>query len=50
MDPIEKKNIGLDNDLALARRQAIIWINDDLIHLRIYATLGGDDLWLVLTQ
>ena len=25
-------------------RQAIIWTNTDLIHLRIYAALGGDEL------
>ena len=33
--------IGLDNGLAPNRRQAIIWINADLIHWRIYAALGG---------
>ena len=26
------------------RRQAIIWTNDDLVHWRIYAALGGDEL------
>ena len=28
--------------------QAIIWTNADLIHWRIYAALGGDDLKVVL--
>ena len=32
--------IGLDNGLAPNRRQAIIWINDDLVYWRIYASLG----------
>ena len=32
--------LGLDN--GLARRQAIIWTNADLIHWRIYAALGGE--------
>ena len=36
--------IGLDNGLVPMRRQAIIWINDDPIHWRLYATLGGDEL------
>ena len=26
------------------RRQAVIWINADLIHWRIYVALGGDEL------
>ena len=30
------------NGLAPNRRQAIIWIKADLIHLSIYSTLGGD--------
>ena len=37
-------SIGLDNGLAPNRRQAIIWTNADLIHWRIYATLGEDEL------
>ena len=37
-------SIGLDNDLALYRRQAITWTNADPIHWRIYAVLEGDDL------
>ena len=37
-------SIGSDNGLALCRRQAIIWINADPIHWRIYAALGGDEL------
>ena len=36
--------IGLDNGLAPNRRQAIIWTNADMIHWRIYAALGGDEL------
>ena len=34
--------------LGLNRRQAIIWTNADLIHRRIYAALGGDELTLIL--
>ena len=37
-------SIGLGNSLALNRCQAIIWINADPIHRRIYAALGGDEL------
>ena len=37
-------SIGLENGLAPNRRQAIIWTNDDPIHWRIYAALGGDEL------
>ena len=33
-----------DNGLALDRQQAIIWTNADLIHWRIYAALGWDEL------
>ena len=33
--PIDNKPTG---------RQAIIWVNADLIHWRIYASLGGDEL------
>ena len=36
--------MGLNNDLAPDRRQAIIWTNAELIHWRIYAALGGDEL------
>ena len=39
-----KPSIGLDNCLAPYRRQAIIWTNTDLIHWRIYAVLGEDEL------
>ena len=35
---------GWDNGLAPNRRQAIIWTNAGLIHWRIYAALGGDEL------
>ena len=43
----------IDNKAALVlvmawrqnRRQAITWINDDPIHWRIYAALGGDEAW-----
>ena len=33
-------SIGSDNGLVPNRRQAIIWINADQIHWRIYAALG----------
>ena len=36
--------IGLDNDLAPNRRQAITWTNANPIGWRIYAELGGDEL------
>ena len=35
-----------DNGMAPNRRQVIIWTNADLIHWRIYAALGGDELKL----
>ena len=35
---------GSGNGLAPKRRQAIIWTNADLVHLRIYAALGGNEL------
>ena len=35
---------GLDNGLALNRRQAIIWTNASPIQWRIYAALKGDNL------
>ena len=37
----QKTNIGLDNDLAPNRWQAIIWTNTDPIHWRIDAALVG---------
>ena len=37
-------SIGSDNGLAPFRRQAIIWTNADLVHWRIHAALGGDQL------
>ena len=37
-------SVGLDTGLALIRRQAIIWTNVDLMHWRIYAALGVDEL------
>ena len=36
--------IGSDNGLAPNRRQAIIWTNDDLVHWRIHASLGLNEL------
>ena len=36
--------IGLDNGLALNRRQAIIWTNADPVHWYIHAAIGGDEL------
>ena len=35
---------NLDNGMAPNRRQAVIWTNADLVHWRIYAALGGDEL------
>ena len=40
----QQPSIALDNDSAPSRRQTIIWTNADLIHWRIYAELGGDEL------
>ena len=37
-------SIGLDNGLALKRRQAIIWTNAGPVHRSIYAALVGDEL------
>ena len=37
-------SIGLGNGLVPNRRQAIAWINDDLVYWTIYAALGGDEL------
>ena len=37
--------IGLENDLAQNRRQAIIWTNDGIAHWRIYASFGQDAFW-----
>ena len=37
-------NIDSDNDLALSRRQAIIWTNDNIVYWRIYASLKLEDL------
>ena len=37
-------SMGLDNGLAPIRRQAIISINVDPVHWRIYAARGGDGL------
>ena len=34
-------SIGSRNGLAPNRRQAITWTNDDLVHWRIYAAIGG---------
>ena len=34
----------------MARRQAIIWTNTDPVHLRIYATPGGDELIIIREQ
>ena len=41
---LTKPGIGLGNGLAPKRRQAITWTNADLIHWRIYAALGEDEL------
>ena len=42
--PRVQPSTGSDNVLAPKRRQAIIWTNAHLIHWRIYAVLGGDQL------
>ena len=43
--PIDRKvSIGSGNGLAPNKRQAITWTNADLIHWRIYAALGEDEL------
>ena len=41
------KNFGLDNGLASNRQQDIIWTNDNLVHCRIHAALGEDELRLL---
>ena len=41
---VQYTSIGLDNGLAPARRQAIIWTNDGLGFRRIYASLGLNEL------
>ena len=45
MDPHTKlyneTNVGSGNGLAPNRHQAIIWINADPFHRRIFAALGG---------
>ena len=43
-------NIGPDDGLAPARRQAIIWTNADPVHRLIYAALRGDGLNLALVK
>ena len=37
-------NIGSSNGLVLNMQQAITCANDDPVHWRIYAALGGDEL------
>ena len=41
---LTKTSIGLDNGLALNRRQAIIWTNADPVQWHIYTSLGGEEL------
>ena len=41
-------SIGPDNGLAPNRRQAIIWTNDDLGYWRIYASLGLNELKIII--
>ena len=38
--------VGLDNDLAPNRRQAIIWTNGGMFYWRIHASLGINELSL----
>ena len=40
----QQPSIGLNNGLAPNRRQAIVWINADLIQWRLYVALRGDEL------
>ena len=40
-------SIGLDNDLALNRWQAITWSSADLIHSPIYSALVGNEFMLI---
>ena len=42
--PIDKNHISSGNGLAPKRRKTITWNNADLVHWRIYAALGGDEL------
>ena len=37
-------SISSDNSLAPNRRQAIIWTNDGLVYLRIYVSLGLNEV------
>ena len=39
-----KPAFGSGTGLAPNRRQAITWTNDDLVHWRIYAALGRDEV------
>ena len=41
-------SIGLDNGLVLTRRQAIIWTSDGLVYWHIYASLGINELTVVV--
>ena len=36
--------VSSGNGLASNRRSAIIWTNDDHVHCRMYAALGGNEL------
>ena len=40
----QSASIGPGSGLVPNRRQAIIWINDDLVYWRIYAAPGGYEL------
>ena len=45
MIPVDNNPAFLSgNGLAPKSRQAITWTNDDPLHWRIYAALGGDEL------
>ena len=41
---LQYDNIGSDNGLVPARRQAIIWINEVPVYWRIYTSLGHNEL------
>ena len=46
--PIDNKSALVQVMVVTHRRQAITWINADPVHSRIYAALGGDELFFLL--
>ena len=45
---LKYSTIGSDNGLAPSRRQAIIWTNGGIVYWRIYASLGLNELMILL--